>query len=51
MQKRIKEAALNFSKSISLAPRKNSLACEGMAEIYSLLGEKEKAEEYLEKMY
>lgn len=48
-QKRLKEAAEYFTKSIALAPEKNILAYEGMAEIYAACGDKETARSYLQK--
>ena len=48
-QNKIQDAACFFTHSIQFSPANNDNAYRGMAEIYSLLGDKNTANEYLQK--
>ena len=49
LQNRMKESAQYYSQSIQLSPIKNKNAYKGMAEIYTILGDKKTAGDYLQK--
>jgi tetratricopeptide (TPR) repeat protein len=49
-ENKMKESARYFSQSIQLSPDNNNDAYKGMAKIYSMLGDKETAGAYLQKM-
>lgn len=50
LQNKMKESAHYYTQSMHLSPINNNDAYKGMAEIYSMLGDKKTAGEYLQKM-